>query len=84
MKDERFKTAPAAHQKNSEPAEKASSNTHFGAYIDNLVETLVINARTPENKVNKYRGFNFLCCIGEIYTRSRPFNLHNQDDGRQT
>uniref|UniRef100_A0A915PKS5 PAS domain-containing protein n=1 Tax=Setaria digitata TaxID=48799 RepID=A0A915PKS5_9BILA len=50
IRDERYKTAPIAHQKNSNSVELKSSGTHLGAYIDNLVETFVINAGSSGNQ----------------------------------
>uniref|UniRef100_A0A158Q752 PAS domain-containing protein n=1 Tax=Elaeophora elaphi TaxID=1147741 RepID=A0A158Q752_9BILA len=50
MRDERYKAAPIAHQKNSNSLELKSSGTHLGAYIDNLIETFVINAGSSGNK----------------------------------
>uniref|UniRef100_A0A183VAH2 PAS domain-containing protein n=1 Tax=Toxocara canis TaxID=6265 RepID=A0A183VAH2_TOXCA len=45
-KPSRYRTAPIAHQKNSESSETSVGATHLGNYIDSLVETLVINAGT--------------------------------------
>ncbi|EJD75498.1 abnormal cell lineage protein 42 [Loa loa] len=50
IRDERYKAAPIAHQKNSNSVELKSSGTHLGTYIDNLIETFVINAGSPGNK----------------------------------
>ncbi|MCP9262059.1 DNA topoisomerase [Dirofilaria immitis] len=50
IKDERYKAAPIAHQKNSNSVDQKSSSTHLGTYIDNLIETFVINAANSGNK----------------------------------
>ncbi|VBB27102.1 unnamed protein product [Acanthocheilonema viteae] len=50
IRDERYKAAPIAHQKNSNSIELKSPGTHLGTYIDNLIETFVINAGNSGNK----------------------------------
>ncbi|VDN02065.1 unnamed protein product [Thelazia callipaeda] len=47
---EKFNSTPALHQKISDSLDLKLSGTHLGAYIDNLVETFVINASSPANK----------------------------------
>ncbi|EJW78536.1 hypothetical protein WUBG_10555, partial [Wuchereria bancrofti] len=49
-KDERYKVAPIAHQKNSNSVDLKSSSTHLGTYIDNLIESFVVNAGNSGNK----------------------------------
>uniref|UniRef100_A0A8R1XMB0 PAS domain-containing protein n=1 Tax=Onchocerca volvulus TaxID=6282 RepID=A0A8R1XMB0_ONCVO len=51
IRNEKCKAAPIAHQKNSNSIDlKSSSGTHLGTYIDNLIETFVINAGNSGNK----------------------------------
>ncbi|CAG9529829.1 unnamed protein product [Cercopithifilaria johnstoni] len=50
IRDGRYKAAPIAHQKNLNSIEPKSSGTHLGTYIDNLIETFVINAGSSGNK----------------------------------
>ncbi|KHN72061.1 Period circadian protein [Toxocara canis] len=53
-KPSRYRTAPIAHQKNSESSETSVGATHLGNYIDSLVETLQLLASTAP-KPSRYR-----------------------------